>query len=105
MARHGQRIERAEPLVLAQLVQTAAVLADHVVAHLHLFVEFDAHLDDLFELFFVGVQQFVEIAVPDEDDFHRQIDRPGIRLRRGAEGEEQLHGRDFELLGMIGECV
>ena len=97
--RDGGAVEGAKAFVLAEFVQPAAVLADDVVVHLHLFVELDAHLENLLELLFVGVEHFVKIAIADEDDLHSEVDRLGLE-RRGAEGKKQLHGLDFEL-GMI----
>ena len=56
----GGAIEGAQAFVFAELAQAAAVLADDVVVHLHLFVELDAHFENFAEILFVGVEQFVE---------------------------------------------
>ena len=96
IAAHGGAVKGQKLLVVAELAQAPAVLADDFVAPLHFFVEFDAHFENLLEVLLVVVEQLVHVAVADQDDFHVHVDR--LRLqRRSAEREEHVHGLDFEL--------
>src|SRR6266550_617126 len=58
------------------------IFRDDAIAHGHLFVKFDAHLEDFAEVLFILIKQFVKRAIPDEDHFHIDVD--GLRLLRAA---------------------
>ena len=88
-------VEGAQSFVFAKFVQPPAVLPDDVVVHLHLFVELHAHLEDLFELLFMRVENFIKIAVADQDDLHREINWLGLERGR-PEREKHLHGLNFQ---------
>ncbi len=68
-------VERQQLFVVADFTQAPGVLADHRFAPLHFLVEFDAHLENLFEVFLEIVKQLVHVAVADQDDLHVHVDR------------------------------
>src|SRR6185437_10745796 len=94
--RYSRSIEREQFLVIAQLAQPAAVLAQHILAPHRLFVEFDPYLENLFEVVFIVVQQFIHLAIPDQDHFRANFNR--LRLhRRRAEREKRVHRLNLQL--------
>jgi len=74
--REGAAIEGREAFLFGEAAQAAGVFGDYAVAHGHLFVEFDTHLKDFAEVFFIVVQHFVQFAIADEQNFY--VDDDGL---------------------------
>ncbi len=91
----GAAVKRVQIFFFGQGAQPSGIFGDNAVAHGHLFVEFDAHLEDLAEVLLILVEQFVQRAVANEDHFDVDVDSFRL-LRAPAEGIEHFEGLNFQ---------
>ena len=71
-------------------------MPENLVAPVHLLVEFDADLENLFEIVLEIVKQLVHVAIADQDHLDVDVDRLGLQ-RGSAEREEHVDGLNLEL--------